>query len=55
MTGKLHLTHARRLMLLFLVAALAVAAVVVATRYGGTPHDTAFVYHGAQPNFVYHG
>ena len=44
-----------RLAMLFLLTALAVVVTVVATRHGMAPHTGAFVYHGAQPNFVYHG
>ena len=56
MTGRLQAIPAPlRLAMLFLMVALAVVVAVVATRHGVAPHTGAFVYHGAQPNFVYHG
>ena len=54
MTAKLATIPAPlRLVLLLMLAALAVAVTVMATRHGGTPHTGAM--HGAAPSMFYQG
>ena len=48
--------HPKAAMLyLALFTALAVALALVAARHGVSHDPGAFVYHGAKPDFVYHG